>query len=358
MCGFGELIRVVRLAGGVYSHQLTGYDTRGRKTWQTAWRAGQGADAGWSNPGSPDDTISPGYTESVCKKWGPINPDTGERDCLAWNTITHPGQTVYRATEHWDYDNRGRVVKYTDANGQVTTTSYDGLNKTVVIAPGTAAVRTARYESDVRGRLARVVQDLVKPGGTVQIVTAYGYDPKGKLVRVQQTDPDSGLSQTRTWSFDELGRLSSTTQPEIGTWYWSSYDVLGKAWTENRNGRTLSRSYDPQGRLRTVYEGSTRVRELVYDEATGLQSNGKLTTSIDGVIQRFYYGGLGGRVSEMDTEVSGQVIPQIFAYNTYGQRTTHSAPLLPIPGPRGSWKSTAPVAGSTFGPPCMTLLEV
>lgn len=322
--GFGELIRVVRLAGNVYSHQLIGYDTRGRKTWQTAWRAGQGVDAGWSKPGSPDDTVTPGYTESVCKKWGPINPETGERDCLNWQTITYPGQTVFRATEHWGYDNRGRVVQYTDANGQVTTTTYDGLSKTVVVAPSTGSARTARYESDVRGRLARVVQNLVKASGTVQIVTAYGYDPKGKLVRVQQTDPETNISQTRSWSFDDLGRLSSTTQPEIGTWNWSSYDVLGKAWSEYRNGRTLSRTYDSQGRLRTVYEGGSRIQELVYDEAAGLQANGKLTTSIDGVIQRFIYGELGGRISRLDTEAAGQVVPQYFSYNSYGQRTHHN----------------------------------
>ncbi|BDU72864.1 RHS repeat domain-containing protein [Mesoterricola silvestris] len=120
--------------------------------------------------------------ESVCKKWGAINPDTGERACLQWQT-SPPTTTVtvalYRGSS-LTYDSRGRADTSIDPAGLTTVTAYPasaGFKKVVTVA----GTRTTQFLHDAAGRLKAVTDALGQ-------VAAYGYDASNRLVSVSQSD--------------------------------------------------------------------------------------------------------------------------------------------------------------------------
>jgi len=325
--GFGELVRVVRLGAGVYSHQLFGFDTSGRRSWQSAWRASEGASSGWSKPGSPDDIITPGtYVQTgVCAKWGPIDPDTGERECLSWKTTYVPGQTVYNATTHWEYDARGRLVKVTDPNGQVTVTTYSGLSKTVTVAPGTSVAQSTIFDTDAKGRLYRVTDALNQAAD-------YRYDTSGRLTRVTQNDPQTGQSQIRAWTYDGLGRLTAISQPESGITTYRNLDVNGKPWQTDYAGRVVNSVFDALGRVKSISaaDGSVNQTFLYGDEGGasghGLANNKLVQANGNGAQRSLYYEGMNGRLSKLVRNVDGLEFPQTLNYDAYGTLTKRSYP--------------------------------
>ena len=97
----------------------------------------------------------------------------------------------------------GRQKTVTTPDSGVTANSYSGRYTTVTDASGKARV----IGTDGLGRINAVWED---PSGS-NFATYYGYDPLGDLTQVSQS------GQTRTFSYDSLGRLLSATNPESGT---------------------------------------------------------------------------------------------------------------------------------------------
>ncbi len=101
------------------------------------------------------------------------------------------------------YDALGRTISVAYADGSAATTSYSGKSSTVTDAEGNARTLV----SDALGRLQSVAED---PSG-LGYSTSYAYNPLDKLTTVTQS------SQTRTFAYDSLARLTSATNPESGT---------------------------------------------------------------------------------------------------------------------------------------------
>ncbi|HZT72126.1 MAG TPA: hypothetical protein VE996_00565 [Terriglobales bacterium] len=113
------------------------------------------------------------------------------------------------------FDGLGRVLKTTAPDGSATTDTYSA-NATEATDP--AGIRRI-LEDDGWGDLWQVCEVSGQPGsGNCNLavagsgfLTQYGYSPLGKLTSVNEG------GQTRSFSFDWLGRMTSETNPESGT---------------------------------------------------------------------------------------------------------------------------------------------
>ena len=320
---FGDLIRETRTAQRGWSHRKWGYDLGGRPTWETGWRPGSGSDAGWQ-----------GQEPGPCSRQ--------------------------------EYDGRARVVRRVSPDGDSTSITHAAGSRTEVTAGG----RTLQ-QFDPLGRLFRVTDPLGQ-------VTSYGYDPEGRLASARQTDPASGATQARAWSYNGLGWLQSETQPECGSTTFSKFTVLGKPQLVTLAGdgsgpaRVLRLEYDGLGRiLRRRSEDGSVAQVFGYDaQAAGGRAaaefgcaNGQPTYARDGEVEVFRaYREAGGALSGLTTRVwaGGTLVQehaQAFQYDPYGGRvraetdgrglSTRFDPALGLPiqvgGPQGALATAGPL---------------
>lgn len=295
--GFGELVGEERTGpGGQVSHRILGHDAGGRRTFETTWRRGPITDlAAWAAPR----TSAPGLAT-------------------------------------WEYDGRGRVIRTVNANGEVTDTEYptplQTLKKTHPDIEGKEGLATTTFDRDVLGRLVKVTDAKGQ-------VSSYAYDPAGRIRLVQQG------SQIRTWAYDPFGRLETLVQPESGTTKFGGFTVTGKpTWTTYGHGsaapRTVTTTFDSLSRPLTLTSSDGTVDQLyAYDGGpaggrtqfgSGL---GQLTYGRDRGIELWYvYDGLNGRLGGLDTRVgdgdtpseSAPTFRQVFGHAFDGLRQSAS----------------------------------
>lgn len=314
--GFGKrVLERRRDPNGAWSHRVFAYDTAGRTTGVTLWLAGAGIDheTWWQRENLFKDVVVVTPGDTICRRWGPINPDTGERDCIQWQT-TAPTTTTYPALSAGattEYDTRGREVRAKDSAGVVTTTSYPvnpGFMKVVMVA----GLKTTTFIHDSAGRLKQVTD-------AANQVTRYVFDGSDRVTDVRQYYTPTDF-QPRTWAYDALGRLTGLIQPESGLTLFSDFTVLGAATTANYNGRVLHRTFDWVDRPLTTTDDSGSVNQAFTYDING--KAGKLDSSRDGATTATYaYFAGTGRLSGLTTVAGGQTFTQTFTYDAYGQRT-------------------------------------
>lgn len=283
---FAELIAEQRISDAGSSHKLYGYDPAGRKTWESVWR-----------PGAPSLTA-----------WTGTLPEKG--------TL-------------WAYDGRSRVTLVTNPNGEAVRTLYEvGGNPLVtqrVVAPGTADESATTLELDALGRLAKVT---TSPDGDLQYVTTYKYDAAGRILQALQVNPVTNTSQTRTWSYDGLGRLTALEQPESGRTEFTAFTASGSPTVTtygagSASPKVVNSTFDSLGRLLSLSSNDGTIDQaFTYDEDNRGASLGKLTSSRDGsVTTQRTYGELNGRISAFNTINAGTTFTQSYSYDSYGRRT-------------------------------------
>ncbi|HEY0761036.1 MAG TPA: RHS repeat-associated core domain-containing protein [Pyrinomonadaceae bacterium] len=142
------------------------------------------------------------------------------------------------------FDTLGRPTSVTLPDSAATSTSYSGNSVTIV----DQANRKKKSVTDALGRLKQVYEDP----DTLNYVTSYEYDVLDGLTSVTQG------TQTRTFVYDSLKRLTSGTNPENGTvsyQYDSSSNLLVKT---DARGVSTHLAYDALNRLtRRWYNGSS-----------------------------------------------------------------------------------------------------
>ena len=218
-----------------------------------------------------------------------------------------------------------------------TTTAYDAEYTTVTDPAG----KTRRSRLDGLGRLVRVDEPTGSPGalGTTDSpnqATTYGYNALDNLTRVTQG------SQTRTFAYDSLSRLTSAANPESGAIAYS-YDNNGNltqrtdarsvvtGYTYDRLDRLTRRSYSYTGSETAVSLGTTRV-DYAYDSC-GSYSRGRLCSvtakkgSTTEVSRTAYnrYDAL-GRVLESTQTTGGTSYTMAYAYDRAGNLTSQRYP--------------------------------
>ena len=222
-----------------------------------------------------------------------------QADCL-----TTSG-TLY-ATTAYSYDLRGNLLSVTDTKGNVSTMTYDPLNRKLTMHD--PDMGNWSYTYDANGNLLTQVdaknQKLCftydslnrrtqKNYGTTTVAcgtnaVVYAYDDtvaanngKGRLKQV------SDAAQSVTFKYDSRGRISQTAKILDGTTYTttSAYDGLGRLTTVNYPTspiKTVTYTYDgPQ--LKSVQEGATTYVtyggwNALGQPATATYGNGVVTT--------------------------------------------------------------------------------
>jgi RHS repeat-associated protein len=208
-----------------------------------------------------------------------------------------PSGTDYTDTT---YDRDGR--KYTVSNPYrtksdptygITSTVYDALGRACVVIPpdGTSVANTScpaaqpsndvfttysantttvtdqqgksrKSQTDGLGRLTNVWED---PAG-LDYETVYTYDALGDLLTVVQ-----GGSHNRTFVYDSLKRLTSSTNPETGTVTYT-YDADGNVLTKkDARSITTTYAYDALNRMTgKTYSNSDPAVAYTYDQSACL----------------------------------------------------------------------------------------
>ena len=251
------------------------------------------------------------------------------------------------------YDLNGNIVYLTDPNGNVTTSTYDVLNRQISksITAGTVThTDTLEYNKDGQvtkqtnrlgnsvisrydalGRLSEVVDPL---GVTVEKLV---YDNMGR--QISSTD---AVNNTITHTYDKNSRLLSTTTPintSINKTQSQTYDNLGNIATRkdgrnnvtsytydrlnrltvitNPNGSTVSYTYNLNSQVTSQTDGNGNVESFTYN-IRGLQS--KITDG-DGLEQTMSYNPDG----TLDTKVDRNGTTTSYTYDAYGRLTQETA---------------------------------
>lgn len=231
-----------------------------------------------------------------------------------------PGSATYDSVET-DYDSLGRPTKtslpysgtagQTDSRAPGTTTTYDALSRksqvsdsggriigftytqndtyrTVGPAPTGENPKRKQFEYDALGRLTSVceITSATGSGSCAQTSaatgywTTYTYDLNNHLIGVTQNAQSSGSKQTRTYAYDDLGRMTSEINPESGTTTYT-FDTDTTCGTSKGDlvkkmdavGNTTCYGYDVLHRpISLTYSGpyasSTPNKYFVYDAAS------------------------------------------------------------------------------------------
>lgn len=203
-----------------------------------------------------------------------------------------------------EYDDEGRLVAWTTADGRRTTVTHDlaGRTETVTAANGATVV----LEYDARGNVVRRVDAL--GGVTTSTFDALGnqtsvtdplgntatraYDDRGNLLAV--TDP---LGGTTAFTYDAAGRVTSTTGPRGGVSQFA-YDSRGNllSMTDADGVVTQQNSYDAQGRIQATIDAQGRLQTYEYGDFAAP------TRIVDftGAERTFAYDASGNLVEETD----------------------------------------------------------
>jgi len=261
----------------------------------------------------------------------------------SWTCPTTASTTTYDALD--------RPLQITGVGVATITYSYSGNDVFVTVGPAPSGENTKRrqLEYDALGRLTSVCEITAATGSgscaqqSAQngFWTKYTYDALGNLTAVTQ-NAQSGSHQTRAYTFDEMSRLTSETNPESGTTTYI-YDTTGTSscnsgYTSNgdlvrkvdANGVNTCNYYDALHRLTDVgTSGSGTVcRRFRYDATTGVLGTRPSGVSVLNVLNR---------LAEAETDTCASPITQSsiitdewFSYSPRGEQsdlfqyTTHS----------------------------------
>jgi RHS repeat-associated protein len=233
-----------------------------------------------------------------------------------------PSSSEYDSVE-MDYDSLGRPSRTTlpyqatggttNSSAPGTTTTYDALSRKLMVMDSEASPRKVtfaynqndtyrtlgpaptgentkrkQFEYDALGRLTSVceITSATGSGACAQTSpatgywTTYTYDLNNNLLGVTQNAQSSGSQQTRTYAYDDLGRMTSETNPESGTTIYT-YDTDATCGTSKGDlvkkvdavTNTTCYAYDALHRPISLtysgpYSSSTPNKYFVYDAAT------------------------------------------------------------------------------------------
>ncbi|WP_288902750.1 T6SS effector amidase Tae4 family protein [Xylanibacter caecicola] len=201
------------------------------------------------------------------------------------------GETAYWNTT--EYDNAGRTVKETNAEGHVTSVSYNGLT-TATTDP---LNHTSSKTIDLNGNLMESADAM---GNSV----TFRYDVNGNCTET------TGPRTTVTVEYDELGNKTKMSDPDLGTIEYG-YNSFGElVWQKDSKGTTTF-EYDAAGRL--IEECRP---DFTYTHVYDTKWKGALSVSScsNGMSHEYFYDNY-GRVIRDEEVIAGETFTTSNTYN-------------------------------------------
>ncbi|MDR3443766.1 putative Ig domain-containing protein [Dyella sp.] len=209
--------------------------------------------------------------------------------------VTNPADQTTRTY----YNDQGQVVAQIDADGYLTTTSYDQTAHTVVDTRYGTALTSAQLSSLTGSESTAALVALLGSSPATQSTTS-AYDADGRLSQLAAVD-----GTVTVYSYNTVGQLlSKTSTPATG----------------QGSARTTSATYDAFGDVATATDGNGKVTTYTYNVL------GQRTTATDalGNTTWTYYDADGrvaytvqGQPSGATLNANGDLVA--YTYNAFGQ---------------------------------------
>lgn len=198
-------------------------------------------------------------------------------------SVSAPATTSSPASEvTTGYDDFGRVVSTSDADGNVATTTYQSNTDRVASHTNAKGSVTYGYTS---GEYRGLPTSMTVSGIPGSFTAAY--DSDGRLT--SQTWPNG---VTQQWTYDEGGAIQGLTAGTSTAQWWSetvSRNIHGQQRTRTATDSAQSFAYDAAERLTRVEErvvaGPCTVRTYAYDEHSNRTSQGEYPAAATGACQ-------------------------------------------------------------------------
>jgi RHS repeat-associated protein len=206
--------------------------------------------------------------------------------------VSTAGAACSAQAETQTYDGLDRPLVHTTVGGEVITKTYvaNDVRTTLTPAPANENAKATQREFDGLGRLKSVCLISSASGsgpcgqanGGTGFLTRYTYDAAGRLLNTVENAQVSSPQQTRSYTYDLLGRVLTETNPESGTTHNTFDSVTGTNCTStsvgdlvqriDANGNTTCYFYDGLHRnIKISYAGPNSngvSKYFVYDSAT------------------------------------------------------------------------------------------
>lgn len=241
---------------------------------------------------------------------GQLVSETDESGAQTRYTYDNLGNTTRIAyadgtAETFTYDNEGNNLTATDRYGRTVTMTYDKVGN--LLTRTDADGSTVSYEYDKNYRL---IAETDADGG----VTAYTYDKAGRSTSV--TAPDGG---TTTYTYNELSLVESVTDENGGICRYTYDEAGNRSGITFPDGSSMHTAYDARGRITAQTDQNGYVTAYTYDGADHLTA---VTDALGGVT-RYTYDEIGNLATV--TDANGNTTA--YAYDAFGRvvKTTDAA---------------------------------
>jgi len=155
-------------------------------------------------------------------------------------------------TYTYQYDVLGRIVRVMAPDGNFTQQIYNDTSPFVETLDQSGVVKFSLY--DRQGRLVQMIEEqnnsLAQCPGVYLCYTYYYYDEVGNL-RLMKT---SQGTQSTSYSYDSLNRLTATTYP----------DTTSESYSYDNNGNVVSRVDRSSTRTTYRYDSLNRLTNITY----------------------------------------------------------------------------------------------
>ncbi|MGH3634653.1 MAG: hypothetical protein ACRDTS_11275, partial [Mycobacterium sp.] len=259
------------------------------------------------------------------------------------------------------YDEFSRPLTITDPGGNETVHQYTDNDELITVHAYPNGGKQEQF--DALGRLTSVCELTTgaQSGACGQTVAQTGYlttytrDARADLTAVaQNTQPNHSSSQSRSYIFDELGRLTQAVNPETGT---TNYYYGAAAPGCPAQAGTLAERLDAAGNV-TCYQHDAlgRVTGISYPSGPNASATPSKTfvygdINVDGVAMQNAI----GRLAEAYTGSStAKIVDEGFSYNALGQPTDT---WETTPG-SGGWYHVSEAVAADGAPTSMTIPDV